>query len=201
MESIGFKEWALVCEALGRGAQSLILRKGGIAEGGNGFAFRHAEFFLFPTFFHGQLGLVRSCGPEVPHVEPGRIEIKFFAKVEETRMISDLQRALRLEPLHVLSASVVKERFEYDNAPGIYVAFVRVFRLRPTWDFNDEARYRGCRSWVNLPTRMPEVSLEPVLDDAEHTRRWEKFKEMLAKGSPRPYPSLTALRQGFDVEL
>ncbi|MBA2742902.1 MAG: DUF1802 family protein, partial [Chthoniobacterales bacterium] len=60
MESIGFKEWALVCDALGRGEQSLILRKGGIAEGRDGFAFRHSEFFLFPTFFHAQLGLVRG---------------------------------------------------------------------------------------------------------------------------------------------
>jgi hypothetical protein len=33
MESVGFKEWAIVGEALGRGGQSIILRKGGIAEG------------------------------------------------------------------------------------------------------------------------------------------------------------------------
>jgi hypothetical protein len=39
MESIAFKEWAIVCEALGRGGQSIILRKGGIAEGREGFSF------------------------------------------------------------------------------------------------------------------------------------------------------------------
>ena len=44
MESVGFKEWALVCAALGSGAQTLILRKGGIAEGRAGFAFKHPEF-------------------------------------------------------------------------------------------------------------------------------------------------------------
>jgi hypothetical protein len=33
MESVGFKDWAIVCEALGRGRQSIILRKGGIGEG------------------------------------------------------------------------------------------------------------------------------------------------------------------------
>ena len=31
MQSVGFKEWALVCQALGTGRQSIILRKGGIA--------------------------------------------------------------------------------------------------------------------------------------------------------------------------
>jgi len=51
MESVGFKEWALVCEALGRGEQTIILRKGGIAEGRGGFAFQHSEFFLFRRFF------------------------------------------------------------------------------------------------------------------------------------------------------
>jgi hypothetical protein len=45
MESIGFKEWAIVCQALGRGWQSIILRKGGIAEGRDGFSFQHGEFF------------------------------------------------------------------------------------------------------------------------------------------------------------
>ena len=47
--SDAFKEWAVVCEALGDGRQSIILRKGGIAEGREGFAFAHGEFFLFPA--------------------------------------------------------------------------------------------------------------------------------------------------------
>ena len=53
--SIGFKEWTLVCDALGSGAQSIIIRKGGIAEGRAGFRFEHPEFFLFPTLFHEQV--------------------------------------------------------------------------------------------------------------------------------------------------
>jgi hypothetical protein len=61
MKSIGFKEWSLVCGALGSGEQSIILRKGGIAEGRSGFSFQHREFFLFPTFFHEQIGKVRSA--------------------------------------------------------------------------------------------------------------------------------------------
>ncbi len=66
MESVGFKEWALVCEALGRGEQTVILRKGGIAEGREGFSFKHREFFLFPTFFHEQVGKVRGGPAELP---------------------------------------------------------------------------------------------------------------------------------------
>src|SRR5438046_2307968 len=66
MESAGFKEWSLVCDALGRGRQSVILRKGGIAEGRGGFSFRHRGFFLFPTFFHEQIAKVRIATADIP---------------------------------------------------------------------------------------------------------------------------------------
>jgi hypothetical protein len=59
MESIGFKEWSLVCDAMAHGTQSIILHKGGIAEGREGFSFQHRESFLFPTFFHEQIAKVR----------------------------------------------------------------------------------------------------------------------------------------------
>ena len=71
MESVGFQEWALVCEALGSGEQCILIRKGGIAEGRNGFGFRHTEFFLFPTFYHEQVGKIRLAGAQIPdrHVQ------------------------------------------------------------------------------------------------------------------------------------
>ncbi|MEO8428438.1 MAG: DUF1802 family protein, partial [Verrucomicrobiota bacterium] len=51
---IVFKEWAVVVDALGRGDQIIILRKGGISEGRGGFQVEHPEFVLFPTLFHQQ---------------------------------------------------------------------------------------------------------------------------------------------------
>ncbi len=60
MESVGFKEWALVCAALGDGTQSVLVRKGGIAEGRGGFQFRQQEFFLFPTFSTSRPGRLGS---------------------------------------------------------------------------------------------------------------------------------------------
>ena len=76
MQSVGFKEWALVCEALGRGEQTILLRKGGLAEGREGFGFRHEEFFLFPTFFHEQVVKVRTQGTELPAARDGEIEVR-----------------------------------------------------------------------------------------------------------------------------
>src|SRR5438093_782089 len=49
---IAFKEWAVVVDALGRGEQILILRKGGIRERRGEFQVDHASFWLFATQHH-----------------------------------------------------------------------------------------------------------------------------------------------------
>ena len=181
MGSIGFKEWALVCEALGRGEQSILIRKGGIAEGREGFAFKHREFFLFPTFFHEQVEKVRPAGARLPERRNGEVEIRFFATLEASRVITSWETAAALEPLHILHAGVVRERFAYDDAPGVHVAFLRVFRLRPSWVFADERRFGGCRSWVTLPPCDSDVVFDPVLSDGEHAKRLLEF-EAIAGG-------------------
>ncbi len=186
MESIGFKEWALVCGALGRGEQTVLLRKGGIAEGRDGFAFRHPEFFLFPTFFHEQTEQTRLSDPALPTRADAQIAIDVFARIEETRFVSDWETAAALEPLHVLKSGVVRERFDYDGGNGIHVAFVRAFRLRPTWRFPEETRYGGCRSWVKLPDAPNDLQLSSVLSDEEHAERLAQFRAILNGESAAP---------------
>jgi hypothetical protein len=174
MQSVGFKEWALVCEALGTGEQTILLRKGGIAEGRDGFGFRHSEFFLFPTFFHEQVVKVRTPAAEIPEAHQGEIEIRYFAKLEAQKEITSWPLAAALEPFHVLEELVVRERFEYKGA-GLHVALVRVFRLEPSWVLTDKPAYGGCRSWVELPECPEEMRFQPVLSDEEHARIAERF--------------------------
>jgi len=194
MESVGFKEWGIVCEALGRGRQSIILRKGGIAEGRDGFSFRQHEFFLFPTFFHEQPDKVREAGRrgstdssrcetdiEFPAGSHDKIQIGFFAKLELVKTITSWETAQALEPLHILKREVVRERFEYDKVPGLKVGFVRVFRVVPPWTFPNQKSYGGCRSWVKLPEPAGELHFELVLDNAEHARRQNEFNEIIQR--------------------
>lgn len=176
MESAGLKEWAIVCEAMGRGEQCIILRKGGLAEGRAGFGFRHPEFFLFPTFFHEQIVKVRGEHADLPKAWEGEIEMGYFAKVITATHITSWETAAALESLHILQPSVVRERFDYDKAPGLHVALVRVFRLAPGWIFPDAPSYGGCRSWVTLPDHPTEIRFEAVLTEAEHGERLEKFQ-------------------------
>src|SRR3954451_2720414 len=129
MESVGFKEWVAVCEALGLGPQSIILRKGGIAEGRAGFSFKHREFFLFPTWFHEQPQKVRENKFEIPNEDSSTIEVKYGATLDTLCTITSLQKAESLAPMHILQPDVIRERFDYDEAPGLHVAFVRIYRL------------------------------------------------------------------------
>ena len=184
MQRVGFKEWALVCDALGRGEQTILLRKGGIAEGREGFGFKHREFFLFPTFFHEQLVKVRTPDTELPAEPPREIEIRYFAKLEREKKITAWSEVASLEPFHILAESVVRERFEYKDA-GLYVALVRVFRLEPAWIFPDQPAFGGCRSWVNLPDCPANTRFVPVLDDDHYKERLKECSALLARAAAR----------------
>ena len=176
MESIGFKEWSLVCDALGRGEQSIILRKGGIAEGRKGFSFRHREFFLFPTFFHEQVAKVRIASANLQAVSD-TITIRWYAKAERALRIDSLRIAEGLAPLHILTPAVVLERFGYKGR-GVHVAFLRVFEISPSWILQNEKRFAGCRSWVDLPS-PPKMKMRPVVDDAAHQRVRAEFDHLI----------------------
>src|SRR5271165_6545650 len=82
-----FKEWAIVCDSIARGETSLIFRKGGIAEGRDGFQFKHQSFFLFPTYFHGQIERTRLS--HVRDVKPQ----------QDAVAISVFVRAYRISPV------------------------------------------------------------------------------------------------------
>ena len=99
MLQTGFKEWAVIVEALGQGEQIVILRKGGIAEGRDGFRAEHERFWLFPTRFHQQ---AEGVVPEVA----GRfgamtfpsediLRIQYAAEVVEARRLKSSVTAVR----------------------------------------------------------------------------------------------------------
>lgn len=173
--NVAFKEWAVVCEAFGSGRQSVILRKGGIAEGRDGFAFLHREFFLFPTRFHETLEkttLPPGFALPAEREGEGEVEIRFIAKIEWTSFLSDPEQLAALSEFHILRREVIEERFRFGEPPGIHVGFAWIYRLSSPWILPMEKRFGGCRSWVELPA-APEFSMEPVLSDAENQRRSE----------------------------
>jgi hypothetical protein len=173
LPAIGFKEWALVCESMLRGETSLIFRKGGIAEGRDGFRFKHSQFFLFPTYFHEQIAQTRLDATRELAPQLESIAIEAFAYVEFTLWISDLQSIKSLSEFHILRSELLENRFNQDEVKGLHLAFVRIFRVIPAWQLTLQSSFGGCRSWVELPSPSPDLVCHPVLSDEEHERRRE----------------------------
>jgi hypothetical protein len=155
MLSVAFKEWAVICRALAEGRQTVILRKGGIAEEGGAFRPEHAEFLLYPTFFHEHragvkpefLPLLEAAEREKP--EPGTIRFTHFVRVTDVKHLTDLGAALALDARHAWTADVVRQRFHY-RTPGLFVLSVRVFRLPEPAVRVERPEYAGCKTWVTL---------------------------------------------------
>jgi hypothetical protein len=171
--SFGFKEWALVCASMLRGETSLIFRKGGIAEGRDGFRFQHDRFFLFPTFFHEQMDRLRIDIP-IPEPKADVVTFSAYIQVEFTRWVDNLSLLEPLSDLHRLKPEVLEQRFAYDDPKGLHLAMIRVFRITPEWSLPFQKSFGGCRSWVELPESPVELRFTPVIGDAEHAARRER---------------------------
>ncbi|MEM7144205.1 MAG: DUF1802 family protein [Verrucomicrobiota bacterium] len=173
----GFKEWEIVCDALASGQQSILLRKGGIAEGREGFQFKHPDFFLFPTLFHEQADRIRpdflgdwQAPAQGADKQRESITIELFAHIDFHMIITDWSQLVRIEPFHIWTEDELRARYTWskdpEDAPGISLACIRVYRLAEPWTFPNDRRFGGCRSWIDLPdTPSPASDRQPVLDE------------------------------------
>jgi hypothetical protein len=169
--SMAFKEWAAVCRALGDGSQSIILRKGGIAETNGEFRPEYDQFFLFPTYFHERersglkpsaFGFVESAERDRPPDEI--IRISHAVEVVAVHHVKDLSAIRALDPFHVWSTEEIDRRYHY-RSPGLYVLVVRCFQLARPIDLPNRADYAGCKSWVPLATDISLANAVPVRDE------------------------------------
>jgi hypothetical protein len=178
---IAFKEWSLVCDALGSGRQSIILRKGGIAEGRSGFSWKHDAFALFPTHFHEQQQALRGAkGVVLPAPDLSQHTISLTAQMEFKVLLSDWAQVESLWAYHDWTEEILRERFDYTGDRTISLAVLRVFRLAEPLIFADAPGYGGCRSWVTVPDSGVAAAAVPVLEDGLHAQRVSELRRLLA---------------------
>ena len=172
MLRFALKEWAVICKALAMGRQTVILRKGGIAEQSGSFRLEHTRFWLLPTYLHQQaaavaphaLPLLESTKAERP--TEGILRIEHFAEVTGFYQLHDIVGALLLAPFHIGSIETVLSRFRY-RQPGLSALVVRVYRAPQIFELPDLPAYAGCRSWVELERELPTEGATAVLDDGQ----------------------------------
>ena len=167
-----FKEWAVICRALAEGRQSLILRKGGIAEEGGRFQVEHTRFWLYPTYAHQQkAGVTAEAAPLLEQAEAERppqgvVRLSHFVEVPGVYHVHDIVGAWKLEGLHCWSRETVAARFAY-RTPGLFVLPARVYRAAQTFELPETPYYAGCKSWVELERELPTDGATPVVGDEE----------------------------------
>ena len=174
-----FKEWAVVVDALARGEQIVILRKGGIHEGRGGFQVGHERFLLFPTRFHQQADSVvpeaqgRSGEVMAGPPDEDTLRLEHYAEIAEWRELDSLEAAHRLRGQHVWRDAVIEQRFEWGRSQGVYALAVRVYRLAEPVELPMLKEYGGCKSWIEVAKDISGEAAEPVLSD-------DAFREKLA---------------------
>jgi CDP-diacylglycerol---glycerol-3-phosphate 3-phosphatidyltransferase len=173
-----FKEWEGVVGALGQGAQIVILRKGGIAEGRAGFAPRHPKFWLFPTRFHQQWeqtkpGLRQFAAPTPADAK--EFVLEYFAEVTDAVYLQSWSQVERLDGDHFWGADILRERFDYHDRPGmtagLHLLIVRVSRINLPHRLAPSPAYEGCKSWIEVPADWTLDIAAPVVRPEEFATR------------------------------
>jgi CDP-diacylglycerol--glycerol-3-phosphate 3-phosphatidyltransferase len=190
-----FKEWEGIVAALGQGAQILILRKGGIAEGRAGFEVRHDKFWLFPTQFHQQWErtkpelrrfLPASAEKETAPAKsaPKEIALTYFAEVTDTVYLSEWPQVERLRDAHFWTDEILRERFGYDDRPGmkegLHLFILRVYRINLPHKLAPSPAYEGCKSWIDVPADWSHDIAAPVVPEEEFTTRRSRILAAVA---------------------
>ena len=174
----------MVVDALGRGEQIVILRKGGIAEGDGGFRAEHDRFWLFPTRFHQQSeGVIESARGRFEKLQWSAadiLKIEFGVEVVEVRQLTSLDQAKCLAGQHIWREEVITDRFDWGREQGINAMAVRVQRLPEPMELPMLESYGGCKSWVELEPPMDFSLTEPVLEDSDFAAKLSEFQGALA---------------------
>lgn len=168
---VAFKEWAGVCGALADGGQTIILRKGGIDEGPNGFTPEHEVFWLYPTHVHqAEQGLRVPPTPALPPPDADEVELSVLVRVVRTEYVGRPETLDALAPFHVWTAETVRKRYHY-RRPGLWVLGVRAYRAPAGWRVRVTPEQAGCRTWVPLDPPLATDGVRPALPDEESHAR------------------------------
>jgi hypothetical protein len=163
---IALKEWASVIEALGRGAQIILLRKGGLADAS--FGIEADRFYLFPTNYHDAGGS-----------EPSHVPIRHWAEVVRTWQVTDGELLHRLAPMTVLDSATLATRYRFRPDQAINVIAVRAWRLPDEARIAMKPEYAGCRSWVSIDDEIDVTGSTAALADADLQQRVAELDALL----------------------
>ena len=186
---VALKEWAVACQALDRGQQVLLLRKGGIREDGKDFRVAYPEFLLYPTYEHQKAELLderyhqdlKDLLSDAPRGDS--ITFSHWARVEETIELDGQREVDALGPHHIWTADYAQMRLHWKPRHPLSILLLRVYRLEEPQTVPYSPYYGGCKSWVELSPGIPLGRLSPVLTDDQFVEKLADIKSALGSHS------------------
>lgn len=162
--SLGFKELASVCAAIGAGKQALLLRKAGLRESTADSVFENRSFYLLPTHYHEKGKGKAQDG----------FSISLHVHIIQSGDLLEWPVIEKLLPLTAYDPKTIREHFESRDENLLHFAHIRAFRLEPVWLLPASPSLSGCRSWFELP-HPPAGLTETPVPETEITRQTAKL--------------------------
>lgn len=157
------KEWSTVIDALGRGEQVILIRKGGIAD--PAFAVEAERFYLYPTYFHQGESEARS-----------QFTISSWCEVVRTWTTRDKNALDRIAPVVALPEATIAARYSFRPDQALTIMGVRTWRLPAPVEVRYREEYGGCRSWVSIDDEIDIDASEAVLSSSEMRSRLDRVE-------------------------
>lgn len=186
MWNIGLKEWAVTVDAIERGEQTILLRKGGIREDGKHFKIEHEQFFIYPGHYHEgesllkpeKRSLLEAVGDadEFDHVAT----LSVFAEIEEVIEVASEEEVRALDDFHIWSPGFAEKRFKWKPRHPLNLIIVRAHVLQQPQALMVMDEYSGCKSWVEFIEEYPVGVTSPAIPDRRFNARVTAIKEALA---------------------
>lgn len=183
---IALKEWAVNIESLAQGKQIILMRKGGIHEETKEFQLQGETFYLFPTYLHQKKELLKDdYKPFLEQVtetwdkNSDEIVINYMAKVVEDIEILNEEKLESLFPHHIWTNNFAETKLHWKKDKPIHVLVTRIYQLSEPVVIKNIEEYNGCKSWVSLQGEIPNLKVEPMINDEKFDEKLQKLYEAL----------------------
>ncbi|HEX9163769.1 MAG TPA: DUF1802 family protein [Thermoanaerobaculia bacterium] len=147
------KEWSSVIDALGRGDQVILIRKGGIAD--PKFGVEASQFYLYPTYFHQGESDHRPA-----------VSITHWCEVARTWSVRELEQMERLAPHVAIPRATLESRYRFRPDQALHIIGVRTYALSKPAAVMFREEYAGCLSWISVEEEIDVDGSKPVLRGA-----------------------------------
>ena len=183
--AVALKEWATILEAMGKGEQLLLIRKGGLIEPGSGFEVVSPTFVFYPTFEHQAVNYLRDPfrryfeDAAARRAPQGQVRVELVGQAVSSIQSQDPSIVERLGPFHIYNEAFLTQRLKWQPDLPLVIVVVRAFRLTAPAMLPVAPHYAGCKSWVELDAPVSLEGAAPVVGDAAFQRALNELAPLL----------------------